>query len=83
MVNFGYPYNDLVICKDSTDYLGLGLGLAGFRVRFRFRFWVMFRVRIRPLGLGFHVTNSDRRVTVGDRVIFTNHIPVLAEGLRN
>ena len=22
MVNFGYPYNDLVICKDSTDYLG-------------------------------------------------------------
>ena len=24
MVNFGYPYNDLVICKDSTDYLGGG-----------------------------------------------------------
>ena len=23
MVNFGYPYNDLVICKDSTDYLVL------------------------------------------------------------
>ena len=24
IVNFGYPYNDshLVICKDSTDYLG-------------------------------------------------------------
>ena len=21
MVNFGYPYNDLVICKFSTDYL--------------------------------------------------------------
>ena len=21
MVNFGYHYNDLVICKDSTDYL--------------------------------------------------------------
>ena len=21
MANFGYPYNDLVICKDSTDYL--------------------------------------------------------------
>ena len=21
MVNFGYPYNDKVICKDSTDYL--------------------------------------------------------------
>ena len=21
MVNFGYPYNDMVICKDSTDYL--------------------------------------------------------------
>ena len=21
MVHFGYPYNDLVICKDSTDYL--------------------------------------------------------------
>ena len=21
MVSFGYPYNDLVICKDSTDYL--------------------------------------------------------------
>ena len=20
MVNFGYPYNDLVICKDSPDY---------------------------------------------------------------
>ena len=20
MVNFGYPYNDIVICKDSTDY---------------------------------------------------------------
>ena len=23
MVNFGYPYNDIVICKDSTDYLVL------------------------------------------------------------
>ena len=23
MVNFGYPYNDIVICKDSTDYLSL------------------------------------------------------------
>ena len=21
MTNFDYPYNDLVICKDSTDYL--------------------------------------------------------------
>ena len=21
MVNFGYPHNDIVICKDSTDYL--------------------------------------------------------------
>ena len=21
MVNFGYPYNDIVICNDSTDYL--------------------------------------------------------------
>ena len=21
MVNFGYPYNDIGICKDSTDYL--------------------------------------------------------------
>ena len=21
LANFGYPYNDLVICKDSTDYL--------------------------------------------------------------
>ena len=20
MVNFGYPYNDIIICKDSTDY---------------------------------------------------------------
>ena len=35
------------------------------------------------MGLGFYVTNSDRRVRVGDRVIFTNHIPVLNEGLRN
>ena len=23
MANFGYPYNDLVICKDSTDYLNI------------------------------------------------------------
>ena len=23
MVNFGYPYNDIVICKDSTDYLNI------------------------------------------------------------
>ena len=22
---FGYPYNDLVICKDSPDYLALSL----------------------------------------------------------
>ena len=29
------------------------------------------------------MTNSDRRVRVGDRVIFTNHIPVLDEGLQN
>ena len=21
MLNFGYPYNDIVICRDSTDYL--------------------------------------------------------------
>ena len=35
------------------------------------------------MGLGFYVTNSDRRVRVGDRVIFTNHIPVLNERLRN
>ena len=28
-------------------------------------------------GLGFYVTNSDRRARVGDRVIFTNHIPVV------
>ena len=27
MVNFGYPYNDLVICKDSTDYLEFVLDL--------------------------------------------------------
>ena len=25
MVNFGYPYNDIVICKDSTDYLGFSI----------------------------------------------------------
>ena len=25
MVNFGYPYNDIVICKDSTDYLEVGV----------------------------------------------------------
>ena len=36
MVNFGYPYNDIVICKDSTDYLlvwsgsGSGLYSGGF-----------------------------------------------------
>ena len=35
------------------------------------------------MGLGFYVTNSDRRVRVGDRVIFTNHIQLLNEGLRN
>ena len=29
------------------------------------------------------MTNSDRRVRVGDRVIFTNHIPTIGEGLRN
>ena len=23
MTKFGYPYNDLVICKDSTDYLNV------------------------------------------------------------
>ena len=27
MVNFGYPYNDIVICKDSTDYLVMRYGL--------------------------------------------------------
>ena len=42
MVNFGYPYNDLVICKDSTDYLPLqgrpqDLGGGGPRIFF-FRF---------------------------------------------
>ena len=29
MVNFGYPYNDKVICKDSTDYLGARRGGGG------------------------------------------------------
>ena len=28
MVFFGYPYNDLVICKDSTDYLAFYLELS-------------------------------------------------------
>ena len=35
MVNFGYPYNDIVICKDSTDYLGVK-GHAGMRPRRNF-----------------------------------------------
>ena len=30
MVNFGYPYNDIVICKDSTDYLGDQQTLAAY-----------------------------------------------------
>ena len=30
MVNFGYPYNDIVICKDSTDYLSPYIGLLMF-----------------------------------------------------
>ena len=29
MVNFGYPYNELVICKDSTDYLSIKLPIVG------------------------------------------------------
>ena len=28
MVNFGYPYNDIVICKDSTDYLRICYALS-------------------------------------------------------
>ena len=28
MANFGYPYNDLVICKDSTDYPGYATELC-------------------------------------------------------
>ena len=28
MVNFGYPYNDIVICKDSTDYLSSLLNMC-------------------------------------------------------
>ena len=68
--------------------VGLGFGLGvGFCLGLRFR--VRFRVK---LGLGFYVTNSDRKVRayvtnsdrrVRDRVIFTNHIPVIDEGLRN
>ena len=49
--------------------LGVGLGLS---LGFGF-----------GLGKVFYVTNSDRRVRVGDRVIFTNHIPVIDERLRN
>ena len=65
--------------------VGLGLNL---RLGLGFGFYVTNsdrKVRIRPLGvgLGFYVTNSDRRDTVGDRVIFTNHMPGLVEGLRN
>ena len=29
MVNFGYLYNDIVICKDSTDYLGYNVDPYG------------------------------------------------------
>ena len=29
MVNFGYPYNDIVICKDSTDYLSTDIYVSG------------------------------------------------------
>ena len=31
MVNFGYPYNDIVICKDSTDYLKTVIDILDWR----------------------------------------------------
>ena len=41
MVNFGYPYNDIVICKDSTDYLHNFL-LATETTMFHFYLIAMF-----------------------------------------
>ena len=66
-----YSAGQGLTCNYSIACLALGLDLG---------LWLDFGL---CLGLGFYVTNSDSRVTVGDRVIFTNHIPVLAEGLRN
>ena len=34
MVNFGYPYNDIVICKDSTDYLDIEENLNSTVLKF-------------------------------------------------
>ena len=39
MVNFGYPYNDIVICKDSTDYLEANLTqILNFKANFHTEF---------------------------------------------
>ena len=32
MVNFGYPYIEIVICKDSTDYLGFDIDTCVFSI---------------------------------------------------
>ena len=43
---FGYPYNDLVICKDSPDYLCvllLSLGGVGLCISLRFQILCIFQ----------------------------------------
>ena len=46
MVNFGYPYNDIVICKDSTDYLEKLYNPALFREHFHQYFEMLLHAKL-------------------------------------
>ena len=60
MVNFGYPYNDLVICKDSTDYLSFSVTYLGGRyvsrlcMLFLLRIWTLENYQGTGLWLTLH-----------------------------
>ena len=77
MVNFGYPYNDIVICKDSTDYLG---GTRVFRQFVKLSYVSSHSLRdgeIAPLISTFIIINdlvavNHHFLTSGDGQITTN-----------
>ena len=77
MVNFGYPYNDLVICKDSTDYLAFSVTYLGGEVRVAI-VHAIFTQNLDPgeLPRDWSLANVAPIFKKGNRVLAENYRPV-------
>ena len=71
MVNFGYPYNDIVICKDSTDYLLLYY-MCAKRIKF-----LMTRLSVCGLGVSCNEMSDILMLLVVDMCTKVQGLPLL------